>query len=186
MIEFRFHSRGGQGGVIAGKLLAVAAGKEGKHVQSFPSFGVERRGAPVMTFVRIDDKPIKLRTQVYAPDILVVMDPSLTTSIPILQGLKPGGTVIVNSPHNVEHFDFPAEFKAYAVDASRVALAHKLGSITQPIVNTSMLGMVAGITGIVGIDSLTGAIREEIPVRQDDNTAAAQEAYHTVKTAGAE
>lgn len=177
MIEFRFHSRGGQGGVIAGKLLAVAAGMEGKYVQSFPSFGVERRASPVMTFVRIDDKPIRIRSQVYAPDILVIMDPSLIKFTPVLNGLKEGGTIIVNTPHPPEYFGFPEGFKVCAVNASKIALTYGLGSITQPIVNTSMLGAVAKITGLVSIDSVVKAIKDEVPARIEDNAAAAMDAF---------
>jgi len=107
MIELRFHSRGGQGGVIAGKLLAVAIFKEGKFVQTFPTFGVERRGAPVMTFVRISDKPIRLRNQVYAPDHLVVLDPSLLQFFDVLQGLKEGGIILVNTEKDIPNSTFP-------------------------------------------------------------------------------
>ena len=180
MIEFRFHSRGGQGGVIAGKLLAVAFNKEDKYVQTFPTFGVERRAAPVMTFVRIDDKPIRIRNQVYEPDILVIMDPSLIKFTPVLNGLKEGGTIIVNSEHPPEYFDFPKKFKTITLNASAIALSHKLGSVTQPIVNTAILGALAKITGLIGIDSVVEAVKEESPVRPEDNAAAALDAYNTV------
>lgn len=181
MIELRFHSRGGQGGVIAGKILAVACSLEGKHVQSFPSFGVERRAAPVMTFVRVDDKPIRIRSQVYSPDILVVMDPSLILFTPVLNGLKHGGMILVNSERPVEHFGFPDKFKACTFNASAVALKHKLGSITQPIVNTAILGALAKASGLVKIESVVEAIKEDFPVRPEDNVAAALDAYNEFK-----
>ena len=177
MIELRFHSRGGQGGVIAGKMLAVACGMEGKHVQSFPSFGVERRAAPVMTFVRIDDKPVRIRSQVYKPDILVVMDPSLIQFTPILNGLKEGGKILVNSDRAIEEFNFPDKFICASFNASEIALKYKLGSVTQPIVNTAILGALAKFTGIVKIESIIEAIKEDVPVRPEDNAAAAREAY---------
>ena len=177
MIELRFHSRGGQGGVIAGKMLAVACGMEGKHVQSFPSFGVERRAAPVMTFVRIDDKPVRIRSQVYTPDILVVMDPSLIQFTPVLNGLKDGGKILVNSDRAIEEFNFPDKFICASFNASEIALKYKLGSVTQPIVNTAILGALAKFTRIVKIESIIEAIKEDVPVRPEDNAASAREAY---------
>ena len=180
MLEIRFHSRGGQGGVIAGKLLAVAFDLEGKYVQTFPSFGVERRAAPVQTFLRLDDKPIRIRNQVYTPDMLVILDPSLITFTPVLAGLKNEGTIIINTEKEVEDFDFHQKYKTHIVNASRIALKHKLGSVTQPIVNTAILGAFAKITGLVSIDSVLKAIKEEVPVKREENAAAAREAYEAV------
>ncbi len=180
MIELRFHSRGGQGGVIAGKLLAVAVFKEGKFVQTFPTFGVERRGAPVMTFVRIDNRPIRLRNQVYNPDHLIVLDPSLIQFYDVLQGLKPGGIILVNTDKDVSEFQFPEQYRAVAVNAARIAIDHDLGSITQPIVNTSILGALARVTGLVSIDSVVAAIKEEVPVKAEANAQAAIAAYNDV------
>ena len=91
MREIRFHGRGGQGAVIASKILAEAFFREGKYVQSFPAFGAERRGAPVAAFTRVDENPIRIRTQIYAPDTVVVLDPSLLESADITSGLKPKG-----------------------------------------------------------------------------------------------
>ncbi|MFA5382913.1 MAG: 2-oxoacid:acceptor oxidoreductase family protein, partial [Candidatus Micrarchaeia archaeon] len=97
MIEVRIHGRGGQGAVTAAELLAIAVGYKGKYSQSFPYFGVERRGAPVQAYCRIDDKPIRVHQNVYTPDYVVVLDPTLISSINVCEGLKKGGTVIVNS-----------------------------------------------------------------------------------------
>ena len=97
MIEIRFHGRGGQGTVIASELLAQAAFIEGKTPQSFPFFGVERRGAPVTAFTRIDDKPIQVRTSIMTPDIVVVLDPGLLRTINVTAGLKPNGLLLVNT-----------------------------------------------------------------------------------------
>ena len=180
MIELRFHSRGGQGGVIAGKLLSVALFKEGKYVQSFPSFGVERRAAPVLTFVRFDDKPIRIRSQVYTPDMVIIMDPSLIKFMPVLTGLKEGGIVLVNSDKPADSFDFPADYRAVSFNAAKIALTHKLGSVTQPIVNTATIGALARVTGYVSIESVVEAIREEAPVRPEDNAAAAFDAYNAL------
>jgi 2-oxoacid:acceptor oxidoreductase gamma subunit (pyruvate/2-ketoisovalerate family) len=180
MIELRFHSRGGQGGVIAGKLLAVAVFKEGKYVQTFPTFGVERRGAPVMTFVRISDKPIRLRNQVYAPDHLVVLDASLIQYYDVLQGLKEGAAILVNTDRDIAEFNFPDRFHPVAVNAARIAIDHKLGSITQPIVNTAILGALARVTGLVSLESVLEAIKEDVPVKVEANIQAAKDAYNEV------
>ncbi len=177
MLEIRFHSRGGQGGVVAGKLLAVAVFKEGLYVQSFPTFGVERRAAPVMAFVRVDDQPIRIRTQIYHPDHIVILDQSLLQMIDVTQGLKPGGTILINTEKKPEEFDFKGDFKVVTVDASSIAVKHGLGSVTQPIVNTSILGAVSKVLKVAKIESIVSAIEEEVPAKVEANAAAAREAY---------
>jgi len=181
MLEIRFHSRGGQGGVIAGKILAIAFDKEGKFVQTFPSFGVERRAAPVLTFVRVDDRPILIRHQVYAPDMLVVMDPSLIASTPVLAGLKESGLIIINTDKAAQAFDFSQKYRTHTIDASKIALEHRLGSVTQPIVNSTILGAFAKITQLVSIDSIIVAIGSEIKIKTESNLSAAKTAYERVK-----
>jgi len=188
MIELRFHSRGGQGGVVAGKILAVAVFKEGRYVQSFPTFGVERRAAPVKAFVRIDDAPIRLRTQIYQPDHVIVLDPSLILMEDVSQGLKPGGTILINSEQPASAFDFGAKqnseirnpksaFRVVTIDASAIAVKHGLGSVTQPIVNTAILGAVAKVLGVAKIEFVVAAIMEEVPGKAEANAAAAREAF---------
>ncbi len=177
MEELRFHSRGGQGGVVAGKLLAVAVFKENRYVQAFPTFGVERRAAPVMAFVRIDDQPIRLRTQIYNPDHIIIMDQSLIQMIDVTMGLKKGGTIIINTDRKKEDFDFSDDFNVVCVDASSIAVKHGLGSVTQPIVNTSILGAVSKVLGTVKIESVVEAILEDVPAKAEANAAAAKEAY---------
>ncbi len=177
MIELRFHSRGGQGGVVAGKLLAVAVFKEKRHVQAFPTFGVERRSAPVMAFVRIDEKPIRIRNQIYEPDHVVILDASLIGMLDVTLGLKPGGTILINSPNPPESFHFRDGFNVVTVDASTIAVRNGLGSITQPIVNTAILGAVAKVLGCVSIESVVAAIEEEAPAKAMANIKAAREAY---------
>lgn len=177
MIELRFHSRGGQGGVVAGKLLAVAVFKENRHVQAFPTFGVERRAAPVMAFVRIDDNPIRIRNQIYQPDHIVILDPSLISLMDVTQGLKPGGTILINSERKPEEFSFGDGYRVVTVDASTIAVRNGLGSVTQPIVNTSILGAVAKVLKVVSIESVVKAIEEEVPGKAAANIQAAREAY---------
>ncbi|EQD62299.1 hypothetical protein B1B_07325, partial [mine drainage metagenome] len=96
MLEIRFHGRGGQGAVVASELLAEAVFLDGKVAQSFPFFGVERRGAPVTAFTRIEDHPIQIRSFIEEPDVVVVLDPGLLRDTPVTEGLKPGGLLLVN------------------------------------------------------------------------------------------
>ena len=144
MRELRLHGRGGQGTVIASKLLAVALFLEGREVQSFPMFGVERRGSPVTAFLRVDDAPIQLRCEIQAPDDLIVLDPTLIGATDITAGLKPGGRILINTDQAPE--DFPQlleRFHVSTIDATGIAIRHGLGGKSQPIVNTAILGAFA-------------------------------------------
>jgi 2-oxoacid:acceptor oxidoreductase gamma subunit (pyruvate/2-ketoisovalerate family) len=180
MIEIRMHGRGGQGAVIACKILASALFKEGKYAQSFPAFGVERRGAPVLAFTRIDDRPIRLRCEIYEPDHLVVLDPTLIPSTNVTAGLKKGGSILINSEQPAISFGLPADFKAITIDASSIAVKHRLGTRSMPIVNTAILGAFSKLTGVVGIDALIDALREFVPSRKEENTEATLEAYQSL------
>jgi 2-oxoacid:acceptor oxidoreductase gamma subunit (pyruvate/2-ketoisovalerate family) len=177
MIEIRFHGRGGQGTVVASKALADALMMEGKWVQTFPEYGVERRGAPVVSFTRIDDKRIYLRCKIYEPDHVVVMDPTLMEVVDVTAGLKSGGWVIINSEKEPGSFDVSNEFKVKTFDATSLALKYGLGSKAAPIVNMPMLGAFAKVTGFVGLDALLKAVREESPIKKEENIQAAADAY---------
>jgi 2-oxoacid:acceptor oxidoreductase gamma subunit (pyruvate/2-ketoisovalerate family) len=183
MRELRIHGRGGQGAVIASKLLAVALFREEQWVQSFPAFGVERRGAPVTAFLRVSDAPILLRCEVAHPDDLIVLDPTLVEAIDVTAGLKPGGSILINSHREPESYvDLTERFRVATVDASAIATRHGIGSKTQPIVNTAILGAFAADSGVVGIDSVCAAIRDEVPTQADANVLAAQEAAEQVRS----
>jgi len=181
MIEVRFHGRGGQGAQVASKILAVAFFHEGFHVQSFPAFGVERRGAPVMAFLRVDQQPIQLRVNIYEPDHIVVLDPTLVGAVDVTSGLKKGGWIVINSGHSPEVFGQLTGFQIATVDATSIAIRNGLGSRTNPIVNTAILGAFSKVTGLVGIDSVALSIREELTVKKEENAKAAREAYKEVK-----
>jgi 2-oxoacid:acceptor oxidoreductase gamma subunit (pyruvate/2-ketoisovalerate family) len=181
MIEVRFHGRGGQGAQVASKVLAVAFFHEGFFVQSFPAFGVERRGAPVMAFLRVDRQPIQLRVNIYEPDHIVVLDPTLIGAIDVTSGLKENGWVLINSGHSFEAFQHLKNFRIATVDATAIAIRNGLGSRTSPIVNTAILGAFSKVTELLGIDSIALAIREEIPGKKGENVQAAREAYQEVK-----
>ena len=178
MIEIRFHGRGGQGTVVASKVLADALAKEGSWVQAYPEFGVERRGAPVFAFLRIDDKQIYDKSRIYTPDHVVVVDPTLLEAIDVTEGLKPGGMIIVNSDKKPSEVKLPKSgFKVVTIDATGIAVKHKLGSLAAPIVNTAICGAVYKFLKLGKLDALTAAIKEGVPMAAEANMAAAVEAY---------
>jgi 2-oxoacid:acceptor oxidoreductase gamma subunit (pyruvate/2-ketoisovalerate family) len=182
MVEIRFHGRGGQGTVIASKILADAVSKEDKYVQAFPQFGVERRGAPVFAFIRIDGQPIYNRSKIIAPDHIIVVDPSLIDAIDVTEGLKKGAKILINSGRKPKEFKYLGKkFQIFTVDATEIALKYKLGSKAAPIVNTAILGAVPRIFDFVKLESIVQSVREGVPVNPDDNAAAAREAYDSVK-----
>ncbi|MDW3228908.1 MAG: 2-oxoacid:acceptor oxidoreductase family protein [Acidobacteriota bacterium] len=177
MIEIRFHGRGGQGTVVASKILADALAKEGNYVQAYPEFGVERRGAPVFAFIRVDNKPIYDKSKIYHPDHVVVVDPTLVEAIDVTEGLKDGGYIIINSDKKPEDFKLPSNYKVFTVDATEIAVKHKLGTLAAPIVNTAITGAVVKILKLTKLESLAEAIREGVPNKAEDNVKAAIEAY---------
>ena len=176
MIEITIHGRGGLGAVTAARLLAEAAFREGKHCQAFPSFGAERRGAPVAAFVRINEKPIRARGMVYAPDHVVVLDPSLIDAVEITQGLKRDGWVIINSKNKPNRLSWP---KIAWVDATTIANE----TLGRPIVNTAMLGALVKVTEIVSLTSLTKTVEEYFKGKGAvGNVNAVRQAYEGVRT----
>jgi pyruvate ferredoxin oxidoreductase gamma subunit len=173
MFSVRFHGRGGQGVVTAAELLAAAAFSEGKHAQAFPSFGSERMGAPVTSFCRIDDKPIRTREPVTEPDALLVQDPTLLHQADLFSGLADDGYVLINSPHGLEL----EREHVVTVPASSLAMQY----LRRPLPGAAMLGAFAALTGAVGIDGVITAITGRFtgPVA-DGNIATARAAYEFV------
>lgn len=159
MKEIRMHGRGGQGTVVAAEILATAFLADGKYATSIPSFGQERRGAPVAAFIRLDTKPIRERCRVYHPDIVVVLDKVLTESPSCYIGLKEHGTIILNHRGKDKRLSLPhletPELLA-TIDATSISL-QELGV---PITNSCMLGAFARVTDIVQLDTLTSALEE--------------------------
>jgi 2-oxoacid:acceptor oxidoreductase gamma subunit (pyruvate/2-ketoisovalerate family) len=184
MLEIRFHGRGGQGTVVATILLAKAFFDAGYWVQSFPVFGVERRGAPVEAYLRIASEEILLRTNVYTPDHVVVLDHTLLQGIDVTQGLKPGGWILLNASGTPTHMELYGGYRLALVDATRIALRHQLGTRTHPIVNTSIMGALARMLGMPPLDSIAKAIEAELAARSADNIEAARDAYKEVETVG--
>lgn len=161
MMEIRFHGRGGQGAVTGVRVLATALYLEGKYTQGIPMYGTERRGAPVISFLRVGDKRINERDLVHEPDMVVVLDPLLGRSVPVTDGLKEGGMVLINHPRGGKETGLGGKFKVATVDATNIALE----TIGRPITNTAILGAFAKVTGMVSLESLEEAIREQWPER---------------------
>ena len=190
MIEIRFHGRGGQGAVVASDILADTAFREGKYVQAFPMFGVERRGAPVTAFTRIDDRPIRIKFFIYNPDYVVVMDPTLVGQVDVTAGCGISSSykeqeegkamILINTSMDPSEISLTGPFKIATVDATSIAIEHKLGSRQAPIVNTAILGAFAKATGEINLDVLLSSIKSHVPVKHEENAQAAQDAYKKV------
>ncbi len=181
-IEIRWHGRGGQGAVTSAELLALAAIGEGKFAQAFPSFGPERRGAPVLVFNRISHAhPIRARFSVANPDIVVILDPGLLQITDVTSGLKKDGTLVINSPKTLVDIKSELEgpWKLAVVNATPIA-REMLGV---PIVNTTMLGALVKVTGIIELESLTEPIKERFGARAKGNIDACHRAYEETQVA---
>ncbi len=156
MKEIRFHGRGGQGAVLAARMLSVAFLAEGKHVASFPMFGFERRGAPVVAFTRVDDKPIREKTQIYNPHCLVVVDPGLMSLPTLFSGLEPEGVLILNSTRPLENQPHENLHLAGVVNATEVAVEE----IGRDVPNTCLLGALAATTGWLDLESIKSGLAQ--------------------------
>lgn len=174
------HGRGGQGVVTAAELLSIAAFDEGRHAQAFPSFGSERTGAPVVSFCRIADAPIRTHEPIAAPDALIVQDPTLLRGDAVFAGVGPDAYVLVNSGRGFEELglgELATGFRAerlLAVPASEIARRH----LGRPLPNAALLGAFAALTGALRLDSIEAAIRERFPGEGGErNAAAAQECF---------
>jgi len=166
----RNSSRNSKGGVTAARLLALAAIHDGKYATAAPFYGAERRGAPIVSFVRIDDKPIRIYSQIKKPDMIVVLDASVMDVVDVLQGLKSGGKILVNSQQKKEFDGFTSNY----VDLTGIALKENLVVSGSPILNTPVIGSLAKM-GIVSVDSAKKAIREMFS--DERNVKAAEAAY---------
>lgn len=183
MFQVRIHGRGGQGVVTAAEMLSLAAFDEGRHAQAFPSFGSERTGAPVVSFCRIDDRPIRLREPVAEPDALIIQDPTLLHQVDVFAGLRPDGYILINTARSFEQLglgDFVKDFRAermLTVPASDLAREHT----GRPLANAALLAGFAALSGLISLESVVRAIGEKLPARvAPGNVAAARDAYDWV------
>lgn len=157
MYEVRIHGRGGQGAVLAAQMLATALVFDGKYAVSIPAFGFERRGAPVVSFIRASDQEIRQLTNIYAPDCIICVDPALTRTVNIFAGLKPGGTLVQATSRPLAEIEVPDTVGTVGLcDAVRIATE----IFGRPITNTLMLGAFARSTGQVSLDALKKVIEQ--------------------------
>ncbi|MEO0076531.1 MAG: 2-oxoacid:acceptor oxidoreductase family protein [candidate division WOR-3 bacterium] len=175
ILEIRWHGRGGQGVVTCAELLAKAAIAEGKYAQSAPSFGPERRGAPVAAFLRISNKPIYLRSQIDTPEIVVVLDSTILNLPDVTAGIKPNGIFIANTNKPIEdiRYQLGINMKLAVVDATRIALE----VIKRPITNTTMMGAFVRATNIVKLETVKEQIKERFPNNYEINIEAMMRGY---------
>jgi pyruvate ferredoxin oxidoreductase gamma subunit len=177
VFQVRIHGRGGQGVVTAAEMLSIAAFREGKYAQAFPSFGSERTGAPVVSYCRIDDKEIRVREPILQPDAVIIQDPTLLYQVDLFAGMPFGGYVLINTTRSFDELgviDLPRHFKACAVPATELAMKH----VGRPVPNAALLGGFASFTKKIGIDSVDAAIRDKFAGKvAEANVAAAHAAF---------
>lgn len=181
MLEIRIHGRGGQGAVTTSYLLAVAAFNDNYESQAFPMFGVERSGAPVQSFCRIDKKKINLRQQVYNPDIVIVLDSSLMKTIDVTSGLKKDGLLLINTEKSDEELKLKGNYKIHSINVDEIA--QKI--FGKPIVNTAMLGAFSAVTNIVSLKALKKACEFVFKAKGENiiklNKKAIEQVYNNTK-----
>jgi pyruvate ferredoxin oxidoreductase gamma subunit len=183
MYQVRIHGRGGQGVVTAAELLSVAGFLDGRHAQAFPTFGSERTGAPVVSYCRIDDRPIRVREPIVAPNAVIVQDPTLLHQVDLFSGVDDAGVVLLNTGRTVAELglaDLIARLhpeRLLTLPASELAREH----LGRPLPNAALLGGFAALTDVVSLASVAAAIRDRFPhAVADGNVAAAEAAYDLV------
>ena len=183
MLEVRIHGRGGQGVVTAAELLSVAAFDEGRHSQAFPTFGSERTGAPVVSFCRIDDKPIETHEPITEPDVLIVQDPTLLHQVRLFEGVGDDGYVLINTSRTLDELGIAAYASRFRSDRIATVAATELARqrLGRPLPNAALLGGFAALTGALSIDALVRAIHGRFaPPLGDANELAARDAFAMV------
>ena len=185
MFQIRIHGRGGQGVVTAAELLSVAAFEEGRYAQAFPTFGSERTGAPVVSFCRIDEQPIRIREPIVEPDALIVQDPTLLHQVDLFNGIGHDSFVLINTTRTFDELGL-AELsgrvrpeRLVTVPATELAREH----VGRPLPNAALLGAFAALTGVVSLGSVEAAIRGRFPAKVADGNAAAARAAHAAALA---
>ncbi len=178
IVEIRWHGRGGQGAVTSAELLAQAAISEGQYAHAFPSFGPERRGAPVLSFTRIGTQPIRIRAEITEPDVVVVLDPNLLAIANVTSGLKADGLVVINTQKQAEQIreEFGLDCSVATVNATKIARE----TLGVPITNTTMVGALVKITEVVKLDSLEEPLQHRFGRLAERNFQAMKRAYDEI------
>jgi pyruvate ferredoxin oxidoreductase gamma subunit len=176
LIEIRWHGRGGQGAVTSAELLAQAAISEDKYAHAFPSFGPERRGAPVLAFVRISiNQPIRIRAEITRPDVVVVLDPRLLGVVNVAAGLKKNGMLVINTGKSFADIEAQSKTKGKLAKVDATAIAREVLGL--PITNTTMIGALLKATGVVKLESVVEPLKHRFGRLAEKNIKAMQRAY---------
>jgi pyruvate ferredoxin oxidoreductase gamma subunit len=176
MKEIRIHGRGGQGSLVLAQFMAIAALEDRKYGQAFPFLGGggERRGKPIMAFCRLSDRPVRLRSRINEPDYVIVQDATILKEENVLEGLKSGGMVLVNTDKTVKETGLGAAFRVCTFSAD--SLARKI--LGRPIMNTALLGAFAAVTKELSLDAVLKAVRSKFPGELGEkNVRVVQESY---------
>lgn len=175
-IAIRIHGRGGQGAVTLAEVVAQAAISEGKYAQAFPSFGPERRGAPVQAYIRIDDnRPIRNRAGVVYPDVVVVLDPGLLNIVNVTAGLKDDGMLVINTRQTLDNVDIKLDDNQKLAVIDATSIAREILGV--PIVNTTMIGALVKAKGVVNVESLLEPLNKRFGRLAEKNISAMKRAY---------
>lgn len=182
-MEIRWHGRGGQGVVTANEILAGAALEEGKYMKAFPEFGPERMGAPIRAFARVSDEPVKIHSQVYFPDYVVVLDPTLIGNVNLMEGMRPEGALIANYPDGKDNLRraLVTDLDVHAVNATKIAME----TVGRPLANTAMLGALVKISNVVDLESIKKELRTKLGAKLpakvvEKNVLSVERAYEEV------
>jgi len=185
MFQVRIHGRGGQGVVTAAEMLSIAAFRQGRHAQAFPSFGSERTGAPVVAYCRIDEREIRVREPILAPDALIIQDPTLLHQVDVFAGVRPGAFILINTTRTFAELglaELEPRFRTCTVPATELALKH----VGRPVPNAALLGAFAALSRTLSLDSVVAAIGEKFSgAVAQANSAAATAAYEALAHAQA-
>jgi 2-oxoacid:acceptor oxidoreductase gamma subunit (pyruvate/2-ketoisovalerate family) len=181
MRKVRLHGRGGQGAVVASKILADAYFRRGLHVQAFPAFGMERRGAPVAAFVRAGREPVRHRGEIVDPNAVIVLDQAILSMVEVAKGAEPGAVVLLNHRLPPAELGLGPGLAVATVDATGIAVRHGIGSRLAPIVNTVILGAFARLDPELDQESVVAAVEAGSPSKAEANVAAAREAYQSLQ-----
>ena len=177
MIEIKFRGRGGQGAVVASEILGRGFFVEGKYPQCFSLFGGERRGTPVVGFLRVDEQPILLKCQIYHPDQMIIFDFSIVNETEILKELKPNGSLLINTHQGIDSFKNLRKFRVGLIDAGAIVRGLGLGGMF----NTAMLGAYVRLTDLVSLKTLTETVMDMVPAKKEENVEAVRAAYDQAK-----
>jgi pyruvate ferredoxin oxidoreductase gamma subunit len=178
MKEIRIHARAGQGAITTATLLGYAYFLKGMYPYAFPHFGAARMGAPMNAFVRVDAKPVRLRSQIYEPDYVIVVDSTLMRGFNCFSGLKEDGTAIVNEKQGLELPKAKSKQRVFVIPANEIAMK----TIGRPLGNTALIGAFAAATGELSLDTLLEVIKQRFKGKvQEGNIQAVTQGYEFIK-----